>query len=98
MIKQGRIIFPDPVKHKIFMSPELKDLITKLLDCNPTKRLGTENDILDVANHAFFSDVDFDKLQKKEIEAPYKPALEQLTDRENDSEELISIVREENND
>jgi hypothetical protein len=31
LIRNGNIIFPDPDRHKIFMSEELKDLITKVL-------------------------------------------------------------------
>jgi hypothetical protein len=30
MIRGGPIIFPDPIKHKIYMSDELIDLIKKL--------------------------------------------------------------------
>jgi len=32
MIKTAKIIFPDPIKHKIEMSEEMKDFIEKLLD------------------------------------------------------------------
>ena len=47
------------------MSDELKDLITKLLDKNPTKRLGTTNDADEIVNHPFFADMDWDKLMSK---------------------------------
>lgn len=30
LIKTGKIIFPDPEKHGIYMSPELQDLISKV--------------------------------------------------------------------
>lgn len=31
LIRNSPIIFPDPVRHKIFMSDELKDLISKVI-------------------------------------------------------------------
>lgn len=34
LIRTGRIVFPDPDKHQIFMSSELKDCIVRLLDRN----------------------------------------------------------------
>lgn len=40
LIKKGKIIFPDPVKHNIDMTEEMKDFIVKLLDRNPESRLG----------------------------------------------------------
>ena len=30
LIRTGKIVFPDPVKHKIFMSEDLKDIILKV--------------------------------------------------------------------
>ena len=40
LIKSGKIIFPDPIKHKIDMSEEMKDIIVELLQKDPKKRLG----------------------------------------------------------
>lgn len=40
LIKSGKIIFPDPIKHKIDMTEEMKDIITELLQKDPKKRLG----------------------------------------------------------
>jgi serum/glucocorticoid-regulated kinase 2 len=39
-IKSGNLNFPDPVKHKIFVSEEAKDLISKLLNRDYHQRLG----------------------------------------------------------
>ena len=36
MIKTAKIIFPDPIKHKIEMTDEMKDFITSLLERDPT--------------------------------------------------------------
>jgi hypothetical protein len=49
------------------------------LDRNPANRIGAKGDVNEIINHPFFKDVDFDKLQKKLIEAPYKPSVEQMT-------------------
>lgn len=45
MIKSKKVVFPDPVRHKINMSDECKDFITKLLNKNPDERLGTKTGI-----------------------------------------------------
>lgn len=40
MIKEKEPRFPDPKKHGIGVSPVAEDLIRKLLEKDPTKRLG----------------------------------------------------------
>ena len=65
LIREGVIIFPHPERHGIPMSDNLKDIINKLLDKNPTKRLGTANDADEIVNHPFFADIDWDKLMNK---------------------------------
>lgn len=79
MIRNGAIIFPDPIKHKILMSNDLKDLIIKLLDRNAATRIGTKNDFVEIMSHPFFKGMDFEKLVAREMEPPYKPKEEQLT-------------------
>ena len=74
LIKKGKIIFPDPIRHKIAMSEEMKDIISKLLDKDPSTRLGT-NGYEEIMNHKWFEDIDFDAIMKKEIDAPYIPNL-----------------------
>ena len=48
-------------------------------------RLGSKGDFNEIINHPFFRDVDFEKLLKKEIPAPYKPSIELLTSKENEN-------------
>ena len=51
-----------------------KDLITNLLQQDPSKRLGSlENGVNDIKNHDFFKDLDWDKLLKMELAPPYIP-------------------------
>ena len=76
LIKSGRVIFPDPVKHKIDMSEEFKDFILKLLHKNPKKRLG-HNSSKEVMNHPWFNDMDWKKLENKKIKTPYMPEIKE---------------------
>ena len=74
LIREGPIIFPDPVRHKISMSEELKDLISRLLNRDSSKRLGCEGrDFEEIKEHPFFKDFDFRALEAKEMESPYLP-------------------------
>ena len=67
--------FPDRTKYKVNYSNELMDLITKLLNKNPLKRLGAKNDSDEILQHPFFADVDIEALQNKQIDAPFKPEV-----------------------
>ena len=73
-IKKGNIIFPDPERHHISMSEEMKDFITKLLKKEPSERLGY-NSTKEVIEHPWFADVKWKKLLRKKIKAPYIPEI-----------------------
>jgi len=74
LIRTGKIIFPDPVKHGIEMSPQLQDLITRLLDRDASTRIGAgAEDAKEIINHEFFADMDWEALQEQKLEAPYVP-------------------------
>lgn len=75
LIKDSAVNFPDPDKHKIYISNEAKDLILKLLDKNKKTRLGAKNDIDEILAHPFFASLDIPKLLNKELEPPYKPEI-----------------------
>lgn len=52
------------------------DLIKKLLVRNPAMRLGNlQNGPLGVRDHGWFKEIDWKKLVKKEIEAPWIPVI-----------------------
>lgn len=69
------------------MTEEMKDFITRLLDRNPETRLGAKGH-KEVMEHPWFSDIDFDKIFKKEIKAPFKPIIKRkITDKDKDIEE-----------
>jgi serine/threonine protein kinase len=75
LIEKFPVKYPDPVKHKIHMSEEVKDLITQLLIKDPKTRLGTQNDMNEILAHAWFQDIDMDKLVKKQIIPDFIPEI-----------------------
>lgn len=80
LIEKFPVKFPDPVKHKIPMSEEVKDLISKLLAKDPKDRIGTEGGVNEILKHPWFEGFDFDKLLKKELEPPMIPKLSESKD------------------
>lgn len=75
LIEKFPVKFPDPIKHKIPMSEEVKDLLTKLLEKDPKDRLGTEGGVDEIMSHEWFAGFDFDKLLNRELDAPFIPKL-----------------------
>ena len=56
--------------------PVARDLVQKLIEKNPAKRLGVQVDgIAEIKNHSWFKDVRWDTLYACTIRAPYKPKL-----------------------
>ena len=80
LIEKFPVRFPDPEKHKITMSDDLKDLIEGLLEKDPLQRLGTKGSMKEIIEHPWFSDIDFNKLHLKEIQAPFLPDLSEDQD------------------
>lgn len=59
LIRKKPVYFPDPQRHKIKMSDECKDFITKLLEKDPIGRLGTKEGIDEILRHPWFNNLDF---------------------------------------
>lgn len=57
------------------MSDSMKDFIKKILDKDPSKRLGNKGPE-EIMQHPWFDDLDFNKLIKKQIKAPYVPEVQ----------------------
>jgi serine/threonine protein kinase len=57
------------------LSKTCKDLLTKLLDKDPEKRLGYSTGIEEIKNHAWCKNCDWNKYNKKKIKPPLMPRL-----------------------
>ncbi|XP_036595882.1 ribosomal protein S6 kinase alpha-6 isoform X2 [Trichosurus vulpecula] len=58
-----------------FLSPEAQSLLRMLFKRNPSNRLGAGSDgVEEIKRHLFFSTVDWNKLYRREIQPPFKPA------------------------
>jgi len=68
-IISARLKFPD------YVSPTARLFITGLLTRSPIRRLGAHG-VTQVKNHAFFSVVDWDRLEAQQIKAPFTPKLD----------------------
>lgn len=67
-----------------FLSPDAKDLLTRLLRKEPRKRLGVgPNDLAIIKKHRFFRRIDWKKLERRELEPPIKPIITNLELAEN---------------
>ena len=82
-------------------SKESVDFINKLLLRKPNKRLGYKNGINELKKHIWFKDIDWEKLEKKEVEAPFLPDKnsenfdkEYCEEIDNVSEETIERYRQ----
>ena len=79
-IKNNKIdlsVFEEKINFKENMNPLIIDLINRLLEINPKKRIGYgENDAKQIKEHKYFSDVDWNKYMNKEIEPPFIPGFE----------------------
>jgi len=75
-IKSLPVFIPD------YISQDAKDLIEKLLAKDPKERLTNPQTIRE---HPWFSDIDFEKFMRKEVDPPIRPAMGNL---ENFAKEL----------
>ncbi|KAL3899141.1 MAG: hypothetical protein SGCHY_002257 [Lobulomycetales sp.] len=77
------LVIPDEI------SQASRDLLTKLLDRNPEKRLGA-NGAEEIKKHPFFADIQWNKLMAKKYVPPFKPEVESATDTSNFDQEFTS--------
>mmetsp|Transcript_154089 Transcript_154089/g.493923 ORF Transcript_154089/g.493923 Transcript_154089/m.493923 type:complete len:121 (-) Transcript_154089:246-608(-) len=77
-ILAGKVYFPK------YFDKNSKALVKKLLTADLSKRYGNLKDgPKDILNHKWFSTLDFQKLEKWEIPAPYKPSMKDDMDVSN---------------
>ena len=68
------ISYETDIKYPEKISNEAKDIISKLLEIEPEKRLGYKSSD-EIKNSTFFNEVDFDLVYKKEYNPPFRPKL-----------------------
>ncbi|PYH90798.1 camp-dependent protein kinase catalytic subunit [Aspergillus ellipticus CBS 707.79] len=69
-ILRGRVKYPP------YLHPDAVDLLSQLITADLTKRLGNlHGGSDDVKNHPWFAEVTWDRLARKDIDAPYVPPI-----------------------
>ena len=64
------------VKYPPYIQPNAQDLLQRLITADLTKRLGNlHGGSQDVKNHPWFAEVTWERLAKKDIDAPYVPPV-----------------------
>ncbi|KAL8286266.1 hypothetical protein RQP46_004754 [Phenoliferia psychrophenolica] len=70
-------IIAGKVRYPAYFAPEAKDLLKSLLTSDITKRFGNlANGSRDIFEHSWFQEVDWERLYRKEIPAPYVPKVD----------------------
>ncbi len=75
-ILKSPLIFPDG------MDPDAKDLLKRLLNRDPNRRLGA-NGADEIKNHKFFNDLIWDSIWNKEYLPPFRPDVQNANDTSN---------------
>uniref|UniRef100_A0A8C3SWH7 Protein kinase C n=1 Tax=Chelydra serpentina TaxID=8475 RepID=A0A8C3SWH7_CHESE len=70
-----------------WITKESKDLLEKLFERDPTKRLGITGNIKE---HSFFKTINWTALEKREVEPPFKPKVKSASDYNNFDREFLS--------
>ena len=75
------------------ISAETKDFINKLLIKEENERLGFEGGFDVIKKHCFFKGIDFDNLEKKQIQSLYKPSIDndKYTEKNNEEFSVLNI-------
>ncbi|KAI7278634.1 serine/threonine protein kinase-like protein [Hortaea werneckii] len=76
-----------------FLGPDAKDLLTRLLRKEPSKRLGGTHvkDLKVLKSHRFFRKIDWKKLERRELEPPIQPVITDPELAENFSKDFTAM-------
>lgn len=87
-IVKSKLVLP------FFMSADAKDLLTRLLRKKPKERLGARmpKDLQLIKGHRFFRKIDWKKLEKRQVEPPFKPIITDPELAENFSSEFTDLA------
>jgi serum/glucocorticoid-regulated kinase 2 len=96
LIQHGELRFPQ----RNPLSREAQDIITKLLERDPTRRLGARG-IEEIKSHPYFEGINWTLIEQKKLPTPFQPRISNAMstenfDREFTSEEPINSVVPEN--
>ncbi|KAK6461456.1 elongation factor 2 [Scheffersomyces coipomensis] len=81
----------DDVKYPIYLSRQTVLVLQGLLTKDPSQRLGSgERDALEIMEHEYFSDVNFDDVLNMRIPVPFLPELNSELDYSNFDKEFTS--------
>jgi serine/threonine protein kinase len=83
----GKVRFPRDA-----LSAEGRNFVKGLLNRNPKHRLGANDDARELKAHAFFSDIDWSELLKKNVPPPFKPKLKSVLDTSNVDPEFTNAL------
>ena len=84
-IDRARIVYPG------FMSDDAKDFLSKILDRDPTSRLGHGvDDVEEIKGHPFFASLDWDALMRRKLTPPFRPNVSADDDTGNFDREFTS--------
>ena len=83
----GKVRFPRDA-----LSTEGRNFVKGLLNRNPKHRLGATRDAAELMEHAFFADVDWVALGKKNLIPPFKPKLTSTADTSNFDPEFTNAL------
>lgn len=84
-------IVNEPLRIKRNISTTSTDIIFGLLQKDKSKRIGSKADFNEVKEHEFFKPIDWEKLLRREIKAPFVPRIESETDVRNIAEDFVKI-------
>jgi len=83
----GKVRFPRDA-----LSTEGRNFVKGLLNRNPKHRLGANRDADELIEHAFFADIDWQALGKKNLVPPFKPKLTSMADTSNFDPEFTNAL------
>lgn len=81
------IVYRNPELHQF--SPKLQDLLKKILQKEPNRRLG-HHGAKEVKEHPWFGELNWDSLLSRKIKAPFTPKLSSDIDTRNFDTEFTS--------
>jgi serine/threonine protein kinase len=84
-ILNAELIIPDR-----FASIEAQDILARLLERDPKRRLGTKSSD-EIKNHPFFADINWDDLYNKRITPPWVPNVKDDADTRYFDEEFTTM-------